>query len=258
MTVPDFVIIGAMKCGTSTLAAQLSRQSGVFVTDPKEPNFFSDDPVFAKGRAWYESLYKNAPAGSIKGEASTHYTKLPTYPNAAQRLYDVNPMAKLIYITRDPIERLVSHYIHEWTMGVMTGSIDEAIYKYPELIAYSRYDHQLQPWRQLFPEDQFLHLSLDEMERLPAMTLERVGSFIGCTHQLKWRDDLTQVNISTERIRRFPGYAFFMSNPLLTVLRRTFVPVSVRHALKARLSMKNRPELSDQSLHYLRSIFEGK
>ena len=61
MALPDFFIIGAMKCGTSTLQAQLARQDGVFMTTPKEPNFFSDDDIFAKGRAWYEGLFADAP-----------------------------------------------------------------------------------------------------------------------------------------------------------------------------------------------------
>ena len=60
MPLPDFVIIGAMKCGTSTLAAQLGAQDGVFMTTPKEPNFFSDDAVFAQGLPWYESLFEAA------------------------------------------------------------------------------------------------------------------------------------------------------------------------------------------------------
>ena len=46
---PDFILIGAMKCGTTTLAGQLAAQDGVFITTPKEPNFFSDDAVYARG-----------------------------------------------------------------------------------------------------------------------------------------------------------------------------------------------------------------
>ena len=49
MKTPDYIVIGAMKCGTTTLAAQLGAQSGLFMTTPKEPNYFSDDDVFARG-----------------------------------------------------------------------------------------------------------------------------------------------------------------------------------------------------------------
>ncbi len=142
---PDFIIIGAMKCGTSTLAAQLAAQPGVFMTTPKEPNFFSDDDVFARGPDWYASLFADAAPGDLKGEASTHYTKLPDYPDCAARLHAALPQARLIYLTRDPVERLISHYIHEWTMRSIDCDVEEAIARHPELISYGRYEDQLAP-----------------------------------------------------------------------------------------------------------------
>ena len=60
MSLPDYIIIGAMKCGTSTLAAQLGMQDGMFMTTPKEPNFFSDDPIFDNGMDWYRALFTDA------------------------------------------------------------------------------------------------------------------------------------------------------------------------------------------------------
>ena len=78
---PDLIIIGAMKCATSTLHDQLARQPGLFMSVPKEPNFFSDDAQYARGFAWYTSLFADARPGTIRGESSTHYTKLPTLPN---------------------------------------------------------------------------------------------------------------------------------------------------------------------------------
>ncbi|MGR3434230.1 MAG: sulfotransferase, partial [Shimia sp.] len=73
MPYPDFLIIGAMKCGTTTLAAQLGRQDGVFVCDPKEPFYFSDDAVHARGPDWYRGLFAAAAPGDLKGEGSTRY-----------------------------------------------------------------------------------------------------------------------------------------------------------------------------------------
>ena len=118
MTLPDFIIIGAMKCGTSTLQAQLAAQPGVFMTTPKEPNFFSDDDIFEKGMAWYSALFDGAAPGDLKGEASTHYTKLPNYPDTVSRLKQAYDEAgadypKLVYMIRNPLERAISHYMHE-------------------------------------------------------------------------------------------------------------------------------------------------
>ena len=108
---PNFVIIGAMKSATSTLYEQLQRQPGIFLPELKEPNFFSDQ--YARGWDWYAGLFAEARASDIVGEASTHYTKLPTYPETVSRMWDHLPDAHLIYVMRDPIDRLVSQYIHQ-------------------------------------------------------------------------------------------------------------------------------------------------
>ena len=57
---PDFIVIGAMKSATTTLHEQLARQPGVIMSRPKEPNFFSDDRIYARGWGWYSSLFRPA------------------------------------------------------------------------------------------------------------------------------------------------------------------------------------------------------
>jgi hypothetical protein len=258
MALPDFVIIGAMKCGTTTLAAQLAAQEGVFVTTPKEPNFFSDDPVFAKGAAWYEALFDGAAPGDLKGEASTHYTKTPTHPEAAARMHAAVPNARLIYLMRDPAARAISHYIHEWTQGVIAGDLDEALSRHPELIAYSRYDLQLAPWQALYGADAILTLRLEDMNADPQGTLDRVAAHLGRPGAFRWRDDLGAQNVSAERIRKFPLYDLLIEHPVAAALRRTLAPRWLRAAIKGRLQMRERPEPSEASRRRLaEAVGEG-
>src|SRR5215469_9765623 len=106
---PDFIVVGAMKSATTTLHEQLARQPGVFMSRPKEPNFFSDDAAYARGWRWYESLFKDAAATDLRGESSTHYSKLPTFPRTLERMLRYLPRVKVIYVMRHPIDRLVSH-----------------------------------------------------------------------------------------------------------------------------------------------------
>lgn len=244
MPPPDFVVIGAMKCGTSTLAAQLAAQPGVFVTTPKEPEFFSDDAVFARGPDWYASLYADAAPGDLRGEASTGLTKLPTHPRAAGRLHAAAPEARLIYITRDPIERLISHYMHEWSLGAISCPLEEAVERHPELIDYGRYEMQLAPWRALFGEDRILRLTLEGMQADPQGTLDRVAAFLGRPGAFAWVEDRARVNASAERLRRFPLYDLIVEHPLPAALRRALVPTALREAVKRRLRMEVRPEIS--------------
>jgi hypothetical protein len=253
---PDFVIIGAMKCGTSTLHAQLAAQEGFFMSEPKEPNFFSNDEIYAKGEAWYRGLFAKAPESALKGESSTHYTKLPTYPKTVERLARLIPRAKLIYVMRDPVERLISHYIHEWSQGVIACPIDEAIDKHPELVAYSRYAYQLEPWIARFGREEILSVLFEKMTAEPDAELKRIGAFLGAKGEVAWKRDLEAQNVSAERIRRFPGYSLIVDNPVATALRRALVPRSLRDRVKANLQMRARPELSADRLSRLKDIFE--
>jgi hypothetical protein len=242
MALPDFIIIGAMKCGTSTLAAQLAAQDGVFVTTPKEPNFFSDEDVFAKGMGWYEALFEGAAPGDLKGEASTHYTKLPTYPAAAARAHAAAPGARLIYLMREPVGRAISHYVHEWTQGIAGDDLDKAIDALPEMTAYSRYDEQLAPWRALYGADAILCLRLEDMKADPLGALERVAVHLRRPGAFRWVEDMAPQNVSAERIRRFPGYAALVESAPATWLRRNLIPQALRDLIKGRLQMRERPE----------------
>ena len=131
-TLPSFIIIGAMKSATSTLYSQLLRQPGIYLPSLKEPNFFSDDTQFARGRNWYCGLFEEAEASDILGEASTHYTKLPTYPQTVARMRDNLKNPRLIYVMRDPVDRLISQYIHQWSEGEISCGLDVAVTRHPD------------------------------------------------------------------------------------------------------------------------------
>jgi hypothetical protein len=252
---PDFVILGAMKCGTSTLAAQLAAQPGLFMTTPKEPNFFSDDAVFARGLSWYESLFDAAPPGALKGEASTHYTKRPTHPQALPRMAAVLEDPKLVYLIRNPVERAVSHYIHEWSMGVMPEPIEEAFDRHPELVAYSRYAEQIAPYRDHYGAGRILVATLEEMERAPQAVLERVCAFLGHPGRPEWRAEQARVNVSAERIRRLPLHGLLVDNRVATALRRALVPQALRDRVKRARRMEDRPHLPPARRRALEALF---
>ena len=255
MALPDFIIVGAMKCGTSTLAAQLGAQPGLFMTTPKEPNFFSDDDVYARGPAWYEDLFAGAGADDIKGEASTHYTKRPTHPETLARMRQMLDKPRIIYLIRDPVARAVSHYIHEWTMGVMPRDVERAFTDHRELVAYGCYADQIAPYIDAFGADNVLILSLEAMKEAPQQVLEQVCAFLGHTGQPRWSEERAQVNASAERIRRFPLHWLVFGNPVAAALRRALVPQSLRDRLKKRRQMQDRPDLPAGILAELQAVF---
>ena len=171
---PDFLIIGAMKCATSTLHDRLAMQPGIFMTQLKEPNFFSNDEQYSQGMEWYLSNFQAAEPMDICGESSTHYTKLPTYPHTVERIYKQFPNIKLIYVMRHPIDRLVSQYIHEWSQRTIRVDIDRAISQYPRLVEYSRYSMQLEPYLKTFGKEQILPVFFERLLNRKQEEFERI------------------------------------------------------------------------------------
>ena len=254
---PDFIIIGAMKCGTSTLHEQIALQPGTCMSEPKEPNFFSDDSEYQRGWEWYQRLFSAASEGDLRGESSTHYTKLPTFPLTIERINKhLDPAPKFIYVMRHPIDRLVSHYVHDWTEQKVTAPIDDAIHNHPDLINYSRYAMQLKPFIEEFGADSILPVFFERMVSNKQQELERVCSFLGYPGQPTWNDDLGAQNQSAERMQMTLLSSFLLHFPGLRTLRQVLVPKSLRNRIKSRWQMKERPKLSDAAFVELRQLFD--
>lgn len=254
---PDFIVIGAMKCATSTLHTQLAAQPGIFMSTPKEPNFFSNDEIYTKGADWYQSLFDAAEPQDICGESSTHYTKLPTYPETAPRMRAHVPDAKLIYVIRHPIERLISQYIHEWTMGFTKDSIHDALDSLPILIEYSKYAMQLEPFLDTYGAEKILVVAHKRLQGAPQDELERIGEFIGYGERPTWRDDLGEENVSSQRMRKSRLRDIVVYAPVLSTIRRRLIPRSVRDAVKTLWTLEQRPELTEAERTRLTEVFDA-
>lgn len=252
---PDFIIIGAMKCATSTLHEQLAMQPGFFMTEPKEPNFFSDDAIYVNGLGWYAELFSEVQAGQLKGESSTHYSKLPTYPETINRLVSFCPDVKLIYVMRHPVDRLISHYIHEWTQGVIDCDINKAVHAFPELVDYGRYSMQIEPYLSTFGAAAVQPLFAERLRCDPLGELQKVFSFLGVQDEPVWHQEISS-NVSAERIRVCGWRDAIVDNPVARGFRRALVPKKIRTWIRGLWAMKERPSLSPESLRYVEEIFD--
>lgn len=254
---PNFIIIGAMKCATSTLHDQLARQPGIFMSEPKEPCFFSDDPIFQKGAAWYAALFAAAGPNGISGESSTHYTKLPTYPQTVSRLKAYLPDVRLIYVMRHPIDRLISQYIHQWTENEITVGINEAIDDFPELVAYSQYGRQLEPFFDAFGREAVLPIFFEHLLAYPQIELERIARFIGYAGSPVWHSADSAKNVSQERLRESRWRDRFVYAPGISQVRQYLVPQGVRDRIKQLWQIRQRPTLNEQNLARVTALFDA-
>ena len=256
MSTPDFLVIGAMKCGTSTLAAQLASQSGVFVTNPKEPNFFSDDDIYLRGPDWYAALFQEASADEVKGEASTHYTKLPTYPETIARMRAMLPAPRLIYLIRNPMMRAKSHYIHEWLEGRVGNDPERAFAECPEIVHYGCYGMQIAPYVDTYGTERILLTSLEQITADPDQEFARITGFLGLTQSAGWKHDLPAQNVSNERFRRLPMTDILIDNPVARGVRRTLVPKALRTWVRNRRKMTARPEIPEDLARRMQLRFQ--
>lgn len=177
----DFLVIGAMKCGTTSLHRYLSRHPSIALPPEKEVNFFFGDRPggpgqFWRGPGWYESRF---PPGSVRGDVSPGCTS-PDHPGVARRIASVAPRAKLLYVVRDPLARAVSQYRHHRRDGTEHRSMAEAL---PDpgshYVLRSRYADRLDPFLQQFPDEQVAVIDHDDLRRDTAATVAAICRFLG-------------------------------------------------------------------------------
>jgi hypothetical protein len=241
---PDFLIIGAMKAGTTTLYRDLLTNPQVFMSSYKEPeNLRHDEVLTAAGREAYAALFRGAREGQICGEASTAYSKRPTYEGVAARARTVlGPQASIIYLVREPVARVISHHYHAYSAGLAPPSIDEAVRSDSTYVDYSRYAMQIEPWLAAFGSDRVRVICFEEFIADRAGTVESLSRFMG----IPPRSDLVRADKTYNRSEGKPikQGSVFQSWPQQTWYRRfvrPFLPMSLRQRLLKLLLPKAPP-----------------
>jgi len=200
---PNLIIIGAQKCGTTALHSYVARHPEAFMSSKKELNFFIEDRRegnWQRGVDWYRDQFE--PDYQVRGESSPNYTVDPILPGTAARAAAVVPEAKLIFMVRDPVERVRSGYVHHYANRREKRSLEEAVLD-PDssYVMRSRYHHQLSAWLEHFPLERVLVVSQEEMRRTRRPSLKRVWRFLGIRENV-WREGFKKQRLRTGKLRR--------------------------------------------------------
>lgn len=180
---PDFIIVGVMKGGTSTLAYLLGHQQDI-VMAPGEINYFDNDINYRKGHSWYLNQFPSKDYSKFWGEKTATYHFDEKVP---QRIYQLNPAVKLIWIFRNPIERAYSNYWHRIKYGLEQDSFLDAIDrelkgtqndKWGLYLKRSLYIDQIKLFDRFFSNDQMLFLVFEHFVSDVAQYLKEVLRFI--------------------------------------------------------------------------------
>jgi len=236
------MLIGAMKSGTTSFASYLDQHPEVAITKPKEPNFFADPGNWYRGLDWYMSLFPTE--SLIAGEASVMYTMVPEYVGAPERIRQLVPDVRLLYLVRDPIERMRSMFIHRAEKHqARARTLSEAIAKDPAYLAISQYGQQLNPYLELFNREQILVLTTDELRADPAALLARSFRHIGADPTV--RVTTNEVLNSGAEKKHLSDFGFTLAKVVHKTGLRDWMPLKVRRRMKHWLSF----EITDEALH---------
>jgi len=175
---PTFIVIGAMKCGTSSLHYYLSLHPEISMSRWKELDFFVAEDNWCRGVAWYEAQFPDG--GKIRGEASPKYTFYQRHAGVPQRMASIVPEAKLIYLVGDPLERMVSHYVHLVEEGKEKRTLDEALAAPGDnaYICRSQYYSQIVQYLDCFVPSQVLVIAKEDLLGERQRTLDSVFRFL--------------------------------------------------------------------------------
>lgn len=172
---PNLIVIGGMKCGTSSLHSYLRLHPQIFMSAEKELDFFIEDRQWRRGAEWYASQFRDT---KVRGEASPNYTARDRFPGVPKRMHSVIPDARLIYLVRDPIERVISHWVHLYSGDGEIPPIDEAI-RSVIYVGRSQYWRQLCAFLEYYPADRILVVDSDDLRHRRSEALKRIFGFLG-------------------------------------------------------------------------------
>jgi hypothetical protein len=259
---PNLIIIGGLKCGTTSIHHYLGLHPEVQMSKPKELNFFVSELNLDLGLDWYRSRFDGRFA--VRGESSPHYTNLPRFQGVAERIQTHCPDAKLLYMIRDPIKRILSHWVHAKGAGYESGELEDVLSR-PDTgyVQRSMYWMQLQPYLERFDRERIELISSEELQADRQGTMRKAFRFVGVdedfTHEQfdrEWEKssaksgDKYQV---MERLIKLPGLRSFDRNFDRLPESMRWVVEKIVHDPDKPSAPK--PKLSDEMFEQMRGWF---
>ncbi len=256
MSAPDFIVIGAMKCGTSTVCAYLEDHPDIYMVPKAEPRFFSEDENYAKGTAWYEETYFSGRAGEkLAGEGSNNYAFRARFPQTVSRMSAYQPDLKIVYIVRHPIKRIVSSWIQRRSdmRDAVPATLDQAVAQMPDLfVDQSLYWQTISDYRAAFGPERIFVGFMEDMQSDPDRFFAELCAFLEVPPAQIRRG---HENKSAGKALPSPLYSRVNALPGVALLKR-LAPTKLRRAMRRKLSrpVADRPQFSPQGFAQLRAV----
>lgn len=211
------IILGAMKCGTTSLFQYLSKHPEISPCQfKKEPNFFSFTEEWNKGIKFYDSLWEwQENVHQYALEASVSYTKSHIFPDVIDRMNRTKKTFKFIYIVRDPFDRIESHYSHASVDGWKLKDTSELVAQHA--IETTKYYSQIKPYLDVFGKENILILDFQTLKNHPEALMTKVFDFLRIPNNLSEENFESIFNKTSEkRIYRNSEISFIKLNDILS------------------------------------------
>lgn len=235
---PNFLLIGAMKAGTTSMYHYLRAHPHVYMPTFKAPEFFAGKALSTRGVDWYRKQFAGAgPEAVAIGEASNVYTKYPNYQGVPGRIAELIPEARLLYIVRDPVARIRSHYQTRVVEGSEKLPLLEALTSNSIYLDYSRYAMQIEQYLEHFPREQLLVTTAEALRDDRDTVVRAVYEFLGVDPEIRPADLDREFYKSADK----PA--------------RSLLPIGLKKTLKTRLpSTKRFKELETKVVRRLDKV----
>ncbi|MFL6240298.1 MAG: sulfotransferase family protein [Actinomycetes bacterium] len=249
-TLPNLLVIGAMRAGSTSLHQALSEHPEIFMSQPKELHFFVAERNWRQGVPWYAQQFTKGAHKAVRGEASVTYTQSPQLAGVAGRAASVVPQARLVYVVREPIERMRSQYEHDvrravvgtppagWSRIGRYGSAGGALLGQPKYVDASSYALQLDQWLEHYPAGRVCVITSEWLWQEPRAAMREVFGFLGVDTSWVPRNDVPHLNRAT----RFRTRPRAVGHPVLQGVARA-LPGTVKTRLRRREALQ--PDLQD-------------
>ena len=237
MKLPDFLVVGAQKSGTTSLFVLLSKHPQLFLPSRKELQFFSSPMLFPKGLKWYAEEYFDAcPEGKLAGEVSPQYMYST---EIARRVHDGVPNAKIIAILREPIDRAWSQYLMSqrreqetrepdiaFAAALLIDETDHEATESARYLQFSDYEKVLSEYLRLYGRDQILILFQEDLDKQPEAVMYQICTFLNIKDVILESIDVRAHQSGKVRFRFLAR--LIKGDSILRSVLRAFVPRKLR------------------------------
>ena len=232
---PNLLIIGAMKCGTTSLHEYLDIHPKIYMSKTKEIDFFCHLDKYDKGMDWYKQFF---PVDvEIRGESSQNYSKYHWWKDVPKRIYqDLPSNTKFIYILRDPLKRIYSHYNEMQAQNCAPNSLEEYILDdidTNEIVLTSCYKKQLDKFLDYIPLSSFKIVTVEELNKNKLKVLNEIFEFLNVEPIFDNELFNFSKNTSEEKKTRTRIGLFIASNPLVVWFKK-YLPMNLKNYFKAK------------------------